>query len=418
MSNSNLTPFHWKGKNQFGQVLKGRLMAQSSAALISLLKQHGISSCHIRPVYTLAFFVEKTKKVCQPLFRPDKKTIRLEIAFMLRQLSMLLSANVPLMQAFEVMESHRQNVSFVVRKILFDSRVHIQKGHTLSQAFSQHPKYFSAFFCRWIEAGEYSGTLDVLLEHWISYQEKNEQIRQKIKKALTYPLFILITAIIIAAILLIGVMPIFEKLFHQMGAELPTLTRYVIKSADVFKTVGIPFLLFLSASMSILWHRRERLPRLAFWLDKIILKIPLTGKIIQEVAMVRFSRTLSILLSAGFPLSEALQWTAKVMNNRFLTQIVLHCQTTVVSGTALSHSLSKSKVFSSLLKQMIAVGEASGTLDKTLAHTADFYEKTVSHTLDKMTLLIEPTIMVILGTMAGVFILAMYLPIFKLGALF
>lgn len=414
MSSSNLKSFRWKGKNQMGQRLKGRMTAESSIALASILKQQGIISFRIHRVYSILYCLQQSTQ----FFQINKKARRIEIAFMLRQLSMLLSAHVSLIHAFEVMGSYHQNVSVILKKILQDCRIYLQSGHTLSKAFARHPQYFTAFFCRWIEAGEYSGTLDVLLEHWVTYQEKNEQVRQKIKKALTYPLFIMSTAVIVAMILLIGVMPIFEKLFHQMGAELPLLTQYVIRFAYLLHCFGLPLLFFLGVSVVIVWRIRERLPSWMFFLDKIILNIPFSGKIIREISMARFSRTLSILLSAGFPLSEALHWVAKVMNNRFLSQTILKFQLAVVAGTALSQIMSISPYFSSLLKQMIAIGEASGTLDKTLLHSADFYEKKVSHELDKITNLIEPVIMLILGTMAGIFILAMYLPIFKLGALF
>ncbi len=414
MSTSNLLSFRWKGKNRFGQQLKGQMAVQDAEELILFLRQQGIVSFRIRPVYSVSFLLQKILDYR----RCSKKALNVEILLMLQQLSMLLSAQVPLMQAFDIMESSYDSLSIILRKILKDCRNHIQMGHTLSQAFTRHSKYFSEFFCRLIAAGEYSGTLDVLLEYWISYQNKHEQIRQKIKKALSYPLFILSTAIIVAMILFIVVMPLFEKLFHQMGAELPPLTQIVIQIGMLLKIVGIPLLLFFAASLSLLLKHKKSSSKLALWLDKKILITPFCGKIILEIAMIRFSRTLSILLSAGFPLSEALKWTSKVMNNRFLTITVEQYHQTIISGQPLSQAVLKSSLFSSLLTQMIMVGEASGTLDKTLAYTADFYEKMVLNTLDKITQLIEPIMMIVIGIMTGTFILAMYLPIFKLGALF
>jgi type IV pilus assembly protein PilC len=414
MSNSNLKTFRWKGKNNFGYVVKGKASAINSAEIARNLQQQGVISFQISRDYSFLDFFQQSKIF---LFE-NKKLILLELVFVVQQLSMLLSAHVPLAQAFEVIQSYHDNLSLTVRKILQKCSAHIQSGYTLAQAFSYHSRYFSDFFCRWIEAGECSGTLDVLLEHWIFYQEKNEQTRQKIKKALTYPVFILITTMLVAILLLLAVLPVFERLFSQMGAELPRLTHYVIFLARIFNKYGLFLLLFLGGALAIVWKIRLRLPRLLFFFDKWILAVPLVGKILQYIALARFSRTLSILLSAGFPLSEALNWTSKVMNNRFLTQIVLHCHEAVILGTALSKNMAMFSCFSPLLKQMVAVGEASGTLDKTLLHTANFYEKQVSHSLERITELIEPMLMLIVGTIAGIFIVAMYLPIFKLGALF
>ncbi len=413
MSNPNLKTFRWKGKNQFGDIVKGQMSALNAQKIVTSLKQQGIISIRIYSVYSFQQRLQQSKCLFQ-----NKKKLYLEILFILQQLSMLLSAHVPLIQAFEVIESHQHTISMILREVLQDCRLYIQSGHTLAEAFEQHPRYFTAFFCRWVSAGEYSGTLDVLLEYWISYQEKNNVIRQKIKKALTYPAFILITTTLVAVVLLLAVLPVFEKLFHQMGAELPLLTHYVIVLAALFSHYGLPIVIMLSLVVAVVWKMRCRLPKLLFFCDKWILRLPLAGNVLHEIALARFSRALSILLSAEFPLSEALMWTAKVMNNRFLTQIVMQCQEAVILGTELSKTMVKFSCFSPLVKQMVAVGERSGTLDKTLLHTADFYEKKVSCSLERITELIEPMMMVIVGTIAGVFIVAMYLPIFKLGALF
>lgn len=414
MYNSNLKIFRWKGKNQFGYVVKGQASAINATEIARQLKQQGIISLQVYQNYSFIQFFQQIKNF---LFE-NKKLIRFELVFVLQQLSMLLSAHVSLIQAFQVIESHQDTLGSTVREILQNCKIHIQSGHTLAEAFRQHSQYFSDFFSRWVEAGENSGTLDILLDHWVSYQEKNEQIRQKIKKALTYPVFILVTIILVAIVLLLAVLPVFEKLFSQMGAELPVLTQYVIFCARMFNNYGLYFLFCLGGTLAIGWRFRLRLPRLLFFFDKWKLTFPLVGKILQDIAFARFSRTLSILLFAGFPLSEALNWTSKVMNNRFITHIVLECQAAVIIGIALSKQMVKFSCFSPLLKQMVAVGEASGTLDKTLLHTANFYEKQVSHALERITELIEPILMLIVGTIAGIFIVAMYLPIFKLGALF
>lgn len=414
MSNSNLKTFRWKGKNQFGDVLKGQLTAKSSAEISFILQQKGIVSFRIYPVFSLiTWFGNSTHFLFQ-----NSKSLRLELSFILQQLSMLLSAHVPLIQAFEVIESQQHNLSAILREILEDCRIHVQSGHTLAQAFSRHSQYFSDFFCKWIEAGEYSGTLDTLLEQWVIYEEKNQKIRQKVRKALTYPTFILSTALAVAALLMVSVLPVFEKIFHQMNAELPLLTQYVIFTSQLFNPWSMLFVGSLVLLLVMLWKNRLRIPKLLFFFDKQVIKLPFVGKILQEITYARFSRTLSILLCAGFPLSDALFWTAKVMNNCFLTYLVRQCQEAVILGTPLSKMMENFSYFSPLLKQMIIVGENSGILDKTLLHAAIFYEKKAAYSLEKITELIEPLLMLIVGLLAGIFIIAMYLPIFKLGALF
>lgn len=403
--------YYWKGKNHCGQKLKGKISAKNSVDLMVMLKQQGIISIHIRPEYSLIQILKKNLK-------KNKKPNHVDIICMIKQLSMLLSAHISLIQALEVIEQNTQMLTRDMLRIIHECRTQVQLGHTLSYALSRHPQYFNSFFCHWVEAGELSGTLDVLLTYWVSYQEKMLLIRQKVKKAIMYPAVILTTAVIVAMVLFIWVVPVFEKLFHQFDAELPKLTQYVIILSHLFRTVGIPVLIFLSISVGIFWGMRQRIPVVHYAWDKMILKIPLSGKIIQEAAIARLSRTLSIMLSAGFSLSDALQWTTKIMNNMLLFQIVSQLQTAVVSGITLSQAMSSSLFFPPLLKQMTAVGEASGTLDKTFFQTADFYEKNISHTLETMGELIEPIMMIVLGVIMSIFILAMYLPIFKLGALF
>ncbi len=410
------TTYRWKGKNHFGEKLKGETMAKDVASLRLLLKEQGLISFQITPVYSLkAIFQIIFKKITHP---DSKKSIQLDITQMIRQLNMLLSAHIPLMQALEVIGKNEKNLSKTMKAVMLDCQQQIRLGQTLSYAFSRHAQYFNPLFCRWIEAGERSGTLDILLEHWVLYQEKSETMRQKVKKALTYPIFIVITAIIIAMVLFIGVVPVFEKLFHQFGAELPEPTQYVMILSQFFQTIGLPLLIVFGVGLTIVWRIRHRVPALLHAWDKIILKMPLSGKIIREASIARLARALSMMLMAGFPLSEALLWSEKLMNNTLLMAAVRQLRSAVISGISLNQAMSASPFFPSLLKQMTAVGEMSGTLDKTLAQTADFYEKAVSNTVDNMSQLIEPVIMAVLGVLTGGFILAMYLPVFKLGSLF
>lgn len=415
-SNTSTVLYYWKGKNRLGKKLQGKVIAENEVDLALRLKQQGILVLKIR--------------VAQPVFyhywnafqqwnSAHQKLRSSDLTAILRQLSLLLSANIPLIQALDVIGQNDHPIPEKMRQILKNCQAQIQAGHPLSQALEHYPQYFSPLFCRWIEAGERSGTLDVLLEYWVNHQEKNEMIRQKIKKALTYPLFIIGTTILVAIILLINVVPEFEKLFHQFHAELPALTRYVLKISYGIQHFGLPIGIVSVGIMSGLWWMRRYFFSLSYGWDYIILNIPFSGKLIQEASMARFTRALSIMLSAGFPLSEALQWTssAVIQNGVFIRQINA-LKKAIISGITLNHAMSESALFPALLKQMTAIGEASGTLDQTLSKTADFYEKKIMNTMDNLGQLLEPILMVVLGILAGGFILAMYLPIFQMGELF
>lgn len=395
------TLHRWKGRDRFGKTIQGESVSDNGDLLSRTLKEQGIVPTHIRVMKSQL----NTKKI---------RTA--DIATSLRQLSLLLSAHMPLMQALDIITPTTDNAQ---AQLWRDCKAKVAAGQTLTTAFKAHPRYFSPLFCRWIEAGEASGTLDVLLGHWVSYQEQRDRLRKKVKKALTYPIFILAIAIIIAMILLMAVVPMFEKLFHQLHAELPALTQQVVNFSVVLRYAGIPILILLSVVFGSLYAHRQRLPKLCFYWDKYLLKLPLIGKIIQESAIAQLAKTLSILLNAGFPLAEALQWASHVMGkNRALLAIVSPLSQQLKSGIPLSKLMENQPLFPPLLKQMIAVGEMSGILDKTLAQTADFYEQKLLYTLDNLSQLIEPIMMAILGIFTGIFILAMYLPIFKLGALF
>lgn len=415
MQTSNLKTFRWKARNRFGEIQKGKITAQNASALSSFLKEKGFVSIRIFSAYSWKDFCQKIK---ENTLTENKKKIRANIHLMIRQLSLLLTTHIPLLQALEVISQHLQNLNPRLHKIMIHCQQEIRAGRTLSSAFKYYPAYFNALFCHWVEAGENSGTLDILLDYWVNYQEKNEQVRQKVKKALTYPIFIFVTAFIIGLVLLIGVVPVFEKLFHQFGAELPQSTQIVIQFSAFLKSIGLPLLICLCLIFSILWHIRHRIPQVAYYWDTFFLKMPFLGRILLEAAIARFAHILSVMLSAGFPLSEALKCSTTLMNNQLLTIAVSQLHTAVLSGTPLHQAMSASPFFPVFLKQMVAVGETSGALDKTLSQTALYYEKTLSNTLDNLNQLLEPIIMTILGILTGGFILTMYMPIFKLGSLF
>lgn len=415
-SNTSAVLYFWKGKNRFGKILQGKVTAESETDLASRLKQQGILVSKIRLAQPVFFhyctIIRQWISVHQKLRSSDLTAI-------LRQLSLLLSAHIPLIQALEVIGENDHPIPEKIRHILKNCQMQIQSGYPLSQALGQYPQYFSSLFCRWIEAGERSGTLDTLLEYWVNYQEKNAIIQQKIKKALMYPLFIIVITMMVAIILLINVVPEFEKLFHQFHAQLPLLTRYILKISYGIQHFGIPVGIISIIIFGGVWWLRCHFSMLSYGWDYVILKIPFSGKLIQEALMARFTRALSIMLLAGFPLSEALQWTSSaVIQNAVFIRQMNALKKAITSGITLNHAMSESSLFPALLKQMTSIGEASGTLDQTLSKTADFYEKKIMNTMDNLGQLLEPILMVVLGILAGGFILAMYLPIFKMGELF
>lgn len=402
----------WKGKNQFGEILKGESKALSVNSLILMLKQQGVISYKIKPVYS--GFCLGLRKYIKP-----KKT---EVARVIEQLSMLLSAHIPLIPAIETIQ---HNLSPAMKPIMEDCLLQVKSGHSLSLALTGHNRCFNSFLCRWIAAGEHSGTLETLLVYWVSYQEKNEQLQQKIKKALIYPIFILFTTAIISIILFVSVLPVFEQLFTQVNADLPSATKAAMDIAQFMVHIGLPMAIFLMVGIGLGWVIRRygprSFPQWAYLWDNMILRMPVTGKIIQQISIARLARIVSVMLSAGFPLAEALKWASETMNNEVLAKMVTELREAIISGVSLNHAMSMllaSKFIPLLLKQMTAVGEISGTLDKNLAKVADFYEQKIFHRIENMSQLAEPVVMTILGVLIGGFILVMYLPIFQLGALF
>jgi len=413
--------YYWTGKNRLGQILRGKTIAESEMTLATRLEQQAIIPIKIviaKPFYVTGW--ESLYTVWVKMGEPFGRKIKpVDITNLLRQLSLLISAHIPLMQALEIVVHADHPIAEKLRNIIKQCQAEVRLGHMLSEVLSHYPKYFSALFCHWLEAGERSGTLDTLLEYWVNYQEKQEIIRKKIKTALRYPCFLLSMTFIIAGILLTYVVPEFEKLFHQFHSKLPPLTRGVLFFSQWIQNKGWIVGLIIFVLITGMLRLRHFFIKLDYFFDWIILKIPLIGKIWQDIAMARFSRVLSVMLLAGFPLTEALQWVAQTMlKNRVFMEQMLFLRQSLLSGITLNQAMSESFVFTPLLKQMTAIGEASGTLDQTLMKTADFYERKMMQTFDDLSQWIEPILMTIMGVIIGGFILAMYLPIFKMGELF
>jgi type IV pilus assembly protein PilC len=384
--------YTWQGIDEHGMRISGQIHAESiGSAKSSLIKKH-ISPLKIQ------------RKFAFSLLSPKQKISHKHIADFSRQLATLISAGIPLLASLNIIEQSSEHAG--LRTLLGTIKKDIERGLILSAALRKHKKYFSDLFCNLIHAGEQSGTLDIMLNNIANYQEKTENLRRKIKKALLYPSVILATAIIVTAVLLVFVIPQFAKLFHDFGAELPVYTQLVIQLSSIIKN---HFLFIIAGIISIIILFKYMNT------DKIILKTPIIGRILTKAIIARFSRTLAITFKAGLPLSEALQIIADTVNNQLYQQAILSIREQVASGQTITAAMANNPLFPNRARQMISIGEESGALDAMLIKIAEYYENEITYLVDNLNNLLEPTIMVILGILIGGLIIGMYLPIFRLG---
>ncbi len=394
--------FTWEGKNRTGAVVKGELDSKTEAMAKSELRRQGI-----RP--------SKVKKKPKPLFGSSaKKIITKDIAVFSRQLATMLSSGVPLVQALDIVGRGHENPS--MQKLILTVRSDIEGGDTLAQALGKHPLQFDDLFCNLVNAGEQAGVLETLLGKIADYKEKTESLKAKIKKALTYPTAVLVIAFIVTAILLIFVVPTFEELFAGFGAELPAFTQWVIELSKFMQAwwwavFGGIFLVIYSL---LFFKKRSR--KFNHTLDRIFLKIPAIGDILNKSAIARYSRTLSTMSAAGVPLVEALSSVSGACGNIVYADAVLKMREEVATGQQLQQAMKQAILFPNMVIQMVAIGEESGSIDAMLEKVADFYEEEVDNAVDSLSSLIEPMLMAFLGVVVGGLVVAMYLPIFKLGA--
>jgi type IV pilus assembly protein PilC len=303
-----------------------------------------------------------------------------------------------------------------MQKLIMTVKTDIEGGATLAESLAKHPVYFDDLFVNLVQAGEASGALETLLDKIATYKEKTEAIKKKIKKALTYPAAVVVVAIIVTAILLIYVIPTFESLFQNFGADLPTFTRMVVDLSIFVREKGWAILIVAAGSIAALIYFKKRSRKFAHFLDRTMLKIPLIGEILRKAAIARYARTLSTMFSAGVPLVEALESVAGATGNIVYQEGVLDIREEVATGQRLQRAMEATELFPNMVVQMVAVGEESGSLDEMCAKVADFYEAEVDAAVDNLSSLLEPAIMAILGILIGGLVVAMYLPIFKLGA--
>lgn len=389
--------FEWEGKDRNGKIMRGEMRAATEAVVSVALRRQGI-------------VVGKIKKQRKVGGKPIKQK---DIAVFTRQLATMMRAGVPLLQSFDIVARGSTNPRLT--KLLNDIRLDVESGTSLSTAFRKHPIYFDALYCNLVEAGEAAGILESLLDRLAIYQEKTVALKNKIKSALTYPIAVLIVAFVVVAVIMIFVIPAFKEVFTSFGADLPAPTLFVMGMSEFF--VAYWYLIFGSIGLGLYfffqtWKRSEKMQKA---MDRLLLKIPVFGDLLYKSAVARWTRTLSTMFAAGVPLVEALDSVGGASGNAVFAEATEQIQREVSTGTALTAAMQGSGIFPVMVMQMSSIGEESGSLDHMLGKAADFYEDEVDEAVAALSSLMEPFIIVILGTIIGGIVVSMYLPIFKIG---
>ena len=393
--------FAWEGTDRKGKKIKGESNASNPALVKAELRKQGI-----KPI--------KVKKKSS-LFSPGKKKITpKDIAIFVRQLSTMMGAGVPLVQSFEIIGRGHENPS--MQELILGIKTDVESGSTLASALSKHPVHFDELVCNLVAAGEHAGILDGLLDKIAIYKEKTEAMKAKIKKALTYPTAVIVVAFIVTAILLIFVVPTFQDLFEGFGADLPAFTQMVIHLSEWMQANWWVVIIAIAAGAYGFRQGKLRSKKFCHTLDRLILKAPIFGEIVTKAIIARYARTMSTMFAAGVPLVEAMESVAGAAGNEVYSEGILQMRDDVATGQQLQLTMQQSNLFPNMVVQMVAIGEESGSLDAMLAKVADFYEEEVDNAVDNLSSLLEPMIMAILGVLVGGLIVAMYLPIFKMGS--
>ena len=389
--------FEWEGKDRKGKQVRGEIRAASENVVQASLRRQGVLPTKIKKRST------RSGKAIKPK----------DIAIFTRQFATMMKAGVPLLQTFDIVGRGNPNPS--VTKLLSDIRAEVETGTALSSAFRKYPKYFNALYCNLIEAGETAGILEALLDRLATYMEKTEAIKSKIKSALMYPIAVVVVAFVVVTIIMIFVIPAFKSVFSSFGADLPAPTLFVMAMSEffvsywwlIFSVIGGGIYFFMQA-----WQRNEKMQMV---MDRLLLKVPVFGTLIEKSCVARWTRTLSTMFAAGVPLVEALDSVGGAAGNSVYLNATTSIQREVSTGTSLTNAMTNANVFPSMVLQMCAIGEESGTIDHMLGKAADFYEAEVDDMVAGLSSLLEPIIIVFLGTLIGGIVIAMYLPIFKLG---
>ncbi|HEX7113982.1 MAG TPA: type II secretion system F family protein [Steroidobacter sp.] len=389
----------WEGTDKRGKRIKGKMLATSEAAVKADLRRQGV-------------LAKKVRKEVQ-LFRSGKKITTEDIALFARQLATMLQAGIPMVQCFDIIGNGHEKPS--MQKLVLSIKADVEAGTTLHEALAKHPLYFDDLFVNLVEAGEHAGALETLLDKVATYKEKTEALKKKIKKALFYPAAVLAVAIIVTVILLVFVIPQFESLFKDFGADLPAFTQMVINLSKFVQAKGWIIALVVGVGGYAFFYFKKRSRAMRHFLDRMLLKAPVIGPIMVKASIARYARTLSTMFAAGVPLVEALTSVAGATGNIVYEDATIKIRDEVATGQRLQRCMESTGLFPNMVIQMIAVGEESGSLDAMAAKVAEFYEADVDAAVDAMSSLLEPLIMAILGILVGGLVVAMYLPIFKLG---
>ena len=393
-------PFLWEGKDKKGNRLKGRGLAKDELELRADLRRQGIAASRIRKE--------------RQWLKGEGKVNAEDIAIFSRQLATMLTAGIPMVQSFEIIGVGHDKPA--MQKLVLSIKQDIETGNALNQALAKHPLYFDDLFVNLVEAGEHAGALETVLEKIATYKEKTEALKKKIKKALFYPAAVLAVAVIVTVILLLFVIPQFESLFQGFGADLPAFTAFVIAMSRWMQAKGWLLLFIVGGAAFIFSYFYKRSRRMRQFIDKMSLQVPVIGPILKKAAIARFARTLATMFGAGVPLVEAMKSVSGATGNIVYQDAVLRMRDEISTGMRMQRAMENTGLFPNMVVQMIAVGEESESLDEMAAKVADFYEADVDAAVDGLSSLLEPLIMVILGVLVGGLVIAMYLPIFKLGA--
>lgn len=402
MATSASSDFIWSGTDKNGRQTKGEINASSQAMARAQLRQRGITP-------------KSVKRKPKPLFSARKKPIKpSDIAIFTRQLATMMKAGVPLVQSFDIVADGLENPT--MRKLVTTIKQDVAGGTGLAVSLSKYPRHFDELFCSLVGAGESAGTLEVMLDRVATYKEKTEALKAKIKKAMTYPIAVIVVALVVTGILLVKVVPQFAETFQSFGSDLPAFTLMVLRLSEFVQSWWLIIVGIIVAMVYGFREARLRSQGFAEAIDKLALKLPVVGGIVHDAVVARFSRTLATTFNAGVPLVEALESTAGAAGNSVYSRAILVIRDDVTTGSTLYQSVKSTGLFPNMLLQMISIGEESGALDDMLDKVATFYEEAVDNAVDSLSSLMEPVIMSVLGVLVGGLMVAMYLPIFMLGS--
>ncbi|OFO41338.1 type II secretion system protein F [Neisseria sp. HMSC075C10] len=390
--------FTFEGKNiETERLVRGEVVAKDEEEARKKLQRRGIRPLRISKVKTA-----RKRRITQE-----------DITVFTRQLATMMKAGLPLMQAFEIVARGHSNPSMT--EMLMQVRSDVEQGSALGKSFSKYPKYFDRFYCNLVSAGESGGVLESLLDKLAVYKEKTQAIKKKVKTALTYPIAIIVVAIALIFIMMMFVLPAFKEVYANMGAELPGLTQLVMNLSDLFVDYGWIMIILLIASAFGLYKLHEKSPTFQKRIDALILRLPIFGTIVRKATIARWARTTSTLFAAGVPLVEVLDSVAGASGNILYEEATQDIRAKVTQGLSLTSSMQSTDMFPNMVIQMAAIGEESGSLDDMLNKAAEFYEDEVDNSVSRLSALMEPIIMVVLGSLIGILLIAMYLPLFNLG---